>query len=735
MMLRAVATNLLLLLLALPGYSPADVVEAPNLRLELAAAVDTVQPGSSFDVVLKLTPGEGWHVYWKNPGDVGLPTTLDWQLPGGLQGGELEFPAPTRFVDGSFVSYGYDAPVLLLSTLTASGKLEPGGQLRAEARAAWTVCREDRCIPGKADLSLELPVLAMQAISNEAWSEQIDAARRSFPSAGEKDWSATAEVYDDFVQVSLRPPESLGTSLSELQVYPLARGLVDDNVPARSRPGGAGMLVSLARQTDSEVPESTRLLFKWPSVDKQQPRNGQTAYDAVELDVELKTVSGRLSSLLASPAAAATSQGGLDTGLNEAPPVSDMTIMLALLLALAGGLVLNLMPCVFPVLSLKILSFVVMAGDEPAAVRRHGLVFGAGVVLSFQALAAVMIMLKAGGQELGWGFQLQSPAFVAAMALLLFALALQLVGTFDIGYSLTASAGQLEGGTSGYKGSFLSGVLATVLATPCTAPFMGAALGFAVQRPPLEAMSVFTALGLGMALPYVLLSFSPALLRFLPRPGAWMETFKEAMAFPLFLAAAWLVWVFAGQVGNGGLIYLLAAFVLGGAAAWLRGHGQSRPRALAALGVAVLALLLALQGAAQPFSVSAGAGSLVGGEYAEGAIQWRAWRQEEVDRLRAEGKPVFIDFTADWCLSCKANEAIAFSSQRVVERFRELGVVAMKADWTRGDPLITRALGRYGRDGVPLYVLYDGRRDSEPQLLPQLLTPDIVLEALARIAA
>jgi thiol:disulfide interchange protein DsbD len=735
MMLRAVATILLPLLLALPGYSTADVVEAPNLRLELAAGVDTVQPGSSFDVALMLTPAEGWHVYWKNPGDVGLPTTLDWQLPEGLQGGELEFPAPTRFVDGSFVSYGYDAPVLLLSTLTASSKLEPGGELRAEARAAWTICREDRCIPGKADLSLQLPVLAMQAISNEAWAEQIDAARRSFPSAGEKDWSATAEVYDDFVQVSLRPPESLGTSFSELQVYPLARGLVDDDVPARSRPGGAGLLVSLARQTDSEVPESTRLLFKWPSVDKEQPRNGQTAYDAVELEVELKTVSGRLSSLLAPPAAAAASQGGPDTGLNEAPPVSDMTLMLALLLALAGGLVLNLMPCVFPVLSLKILSFVAMAGDEPAAVRRHGLVFGAGVVLSFQALAGVMIMLKAGGQELGWGFQLQSPAFVAAMALLLFALALQLVGTFDIGYSLTASAGQLEGGTSGYKGSFLSGVLATVLATPCTAPFMGAALGFAVQRPPLEAMSVFTALGVGMASPYVLLSFSPALLRFLPRPGAWMETFKEAMAFPLFLAAAWLVWVFAGQVGNGGLIYLLAAFVLGGAAAWLRGHGQSRPRALAALGVAVLALLLALQGAAQPFSVSAGAGSLVGGEHAEGAIQWRAWRQEEVDRLRAEGKPVFIDFTADWCLSCKVNEAVAFSSQRVAERFRELGVVAMKADWTRGDPLITRALGRYGRDGVPLYVLYDGRGDSEPQLLPQFLTPAIVLEALARIAA
>jgi len=733
--LRAVVT-ILLLLLALPGYLPADVVEAPNLRLELAAGVDTVQPGSSFDVALKLTPGEGWHVYWKNPGDVGLPTTLDWKLPEGLQGGELEFPAPTRFMDGSFVSYGYDEPVLLLSTLTTSAELEPGGQLRADARAAWTVCREDRCIPGKADLSLELPVLAMQAMSNEAWSGQIETARRSFPSVREKGWSATAEVYDDFVQVSLRPPESLGVGLSELQVFPLARGLVDDTVAARSQPSGAGLLVSLPRQADSEVPESTRLLFKWPSVAKQQLRNGPVRYDAVELDVELKTVSGALSSLLAPPsAAAATSQGGLDPALSEAPPVSDMTLMLALLLALAGGLVLNLMPCVFPVLSLKILSFVAMAGDEPAAVRRHGLVFGAGVVLSFQALAAVMIMLKAGGQELGWGFQLQSPAFVAAMALLLFALALQLVGTFDIGYSLTASAGQLEGGTSGYKGSFLSGVLATVLATPCTAPFMGAALGFAVQRPPLEAMSVFTALGVGMALPYVMLSFSPTLLRFLPRPGAWMETFKEAMAFPLFLAAAWLVWVFAGQVGNGGLIYLLAAFVLGGAAAWLRGHGQSRPRAYASFVVAILALMLALQGAAQPFSGSADGGSLAGVEYAEGAIQWRGWTQEEVDRLRAEGRPVFIDFTADWCLSCKANEAVAFSSQRVADRFRELGVVAMKADWTRGDPLITRALGRYGRDGVPLYVLYDGRVDSEPQLLPQLLTPDTVLEALARIAA
>jgi thiol:disulfide interchange protein len=419
-------------------------------------------------------------------------------------------------------------------------------------------------------------------------------------------------------------------------------------------------------------------------------------------------------------ATAAAAAGGGDT---VAP-----TLLLALLLALVGGLLLNLMPCVFPVISLKVLSFVKQGGEDPAKVRSHGLVFGAGVLASFWALAGVLLALRAAGSVSGWGFQLQSPAFVAVMTLLLFAVGLSLMGVFSISVSCSR-AGATAG--SGYGGSFSSGILATLLATPCTAPFMGAALGFTLTQPAAVALLVFTALGLGMALPYVVLSMSPRLLRYMPRPGAWMETLRQALAFPMFAAAVWLLWVFGLQAGMDAVAILLVAILILSFGAWILGrwgglHLNAGTRAAGRIGAAVAVILavgLAVTGARSGEPAVAAAGAAVG---------WEVYSAERVDVLRAEGQPVFIDFTAAWCITCQVNKRVALSTQEVQDAFRDRDVALLRADWTARDENITRALESYGRNGVPLYVLHPGG-DAPPVLLPEVLTRQVVIDHLNRL--
>jgi thiol:disulfide interchange protein DsbD len=409
---------------------------------------------------------------------------------------------------------------------------------------------------------------------------------------------------------------------------------------------------------------------------------------------------------------------------------SGITLWLAIVFAFFGGIILNLMPCVFPVLSIKILGFVQSAGEDRAVIRRHGWMFGAGVLVSFLLLAGLLLMLRAGGEELGWGFQLQSPAFVAAMAVLLFVLGLSLAGVFEIGTSLIRYAGEI-GLSKGYGASFWSGVLATVVATPCTAPFMGSALGFALSQPAASALSVFAVLGLGMATPYVLLSMSPGLVRRLPRPGAWMETFKELMAFPLFATVVWLVWVFGQQTGNDGVAYLLLALTLLSVAVWILGRWPGvtiSPRfRIVTRSFALIATLAALWFVARGSSMQASAS---GGPLVDGELTWNVYSEEAVQEARASGRPVFIDFTAAWCLSCKVNETVALGNADVRARFQELDVVLFKADWTNRDPEITRALASFGRSGVPLYVLYSIDPQAPPYLLPEIISPGIVLSAL-----
>ncbi|MGB3542967.1 protein-disulfide reductase DsbD family protein, partial [Rubrivirga sp.] len=408
-------------------------------------------------------------------------------------------------------------------------------------------------------------------------------------------------------------------------------------------------------------------------------------------------------------------------------PVEDepMTLWSALAFAFVGGMILNLMPCVFPVLSLKILGFVKGREDDRATLRTHGLVFAAGVLVSFLILAGALLAFRAAGASLGWGFQLQSPPVVAGLAILMVVLGLNLVGVFEVGQGLMSAGARLDKG-EGMGGAFWSGVLATVVATPCTAPFMGAALGFAIAQPAAIALAVFATLGLGMALPYVILSFNPALMKRLPRPGPWMETLKQALAFPLFATAVWLVWVFGLQTGINGAGALLLALVALGFATWLIGRWPAQTTSSRTLAVVRVLALAAVVGAGvlvvTGSNQEAQASTSTDGE-------WTAFEAETVDAMVAAGEPVFIDFTAAWCLTCQVNKKTALHTDVVASAFADGGIKTVRADWTNRDPEITAFLDRFGRNGVPLYVYYPGG-GAEPVLLPSVLTPQIVLEAV-----
>jgi thiol:disulfide interchange protein DsbD len=415
----------------------------------------------------------------------------------------------------------------------------------------------------------------------------------------------------------------------------------------------------------------------------------------------------------------------------QAPPAAGGAsgVLGALLLAFVGGLILNLMPCVLPVLSLKVMAFVQHAGDRRQA-WRHGAAYTVGVLLSFWVLAGALLALRAGGEQVGWGFQLQSPAFVAFLACLFFVIGLNLFGVFEVGLSFTAAGGALQG-RSGLGSSLAGGALATLVATPCTAPFMGSALGFGLTQPPIVSLLIFTALGLGMALPYLALSMQPALLRFVPRPGRWMETFKQLMGFFMMGTVVVLAWIFGQQAGLDALTGLLAGLLILGLAGWIYGRGTAPGAGVGARRVAyALSGVLALAGLFVGFTQAKPAPPApASGVLRQGLMEWEPWSPERVAEARGQGRAVFIDFTAAWCLTCQVNERVAFGAAEVQARFKQQGIVALRADWTRRDDAITQALASYGRTGVPVYVLYAPGSD-QPHLLPEVLSPGLVMGAL-----
>jgi thiol:disulfide interchange protein DsbD len=611
------------------------------------------------------------------------------------------------------VDYGYSDQVSLLVELTPPAEIGEGETVPLQARVDWLIC-ESICLPAYAELSLEIPVSSGTPQADPQWVDLFHDTRAHFPVAVEE-WTAEAEFIEGGYRLTVRGAEPGLSPPDSVYFYPSGENVLDHAAPQNPRIEEGALVLDLAESPYAMEP-STVL----HGVLKAEEEGSWSVADPVPGLLVEATVSGtpRDQESASAPSGAAPSAG--------AGPGQNITVVAALLFAFIGGILLNLMPCVFPILSLKILGAASQGGEDRTVVRNQGLVFALGVILAFLALGGLLIALRAGGAQLGWGFQLQSPVFVALMVVLFFAIGLNLMGLFEVGVALTRVGGQIgEGG--GYGESLASGVLATVIATPCTAPFMGAALGFAVTRSVAETLLIFAFLGLGMALPYMVLSLAPGILEKLPRPGPWMETLKQILAFPMFATVIWLVWVFGQQTGIGGATYLLSALLLISAAGWMVGGSQ---KGVFKRGIAIRAVsLVVLAGAA--FFVARGSGQEAPAQaIGEG---WMPFSQSEVERFLAEGRPVFVDFTAAWCLTCQVNELVVLGTETVEAAFQERNVAMFKADWTRQDPEITAALEALGRSGVPVYALYRGSPDASPHLLPAILTEQIVLDALREV--
>jgi len=719
---------LLGLLLASPAAFPlsGNVVATDNVKAHLVSEVSAVAPGQSFWVALEFNIRDGWHTYWRNPGDSGQATTLKWRLPPGFTAGDIVWATPHRFEIPPLVNYGYAKHAVHLVNVTAPKDLQAGAAIVLAAKAGWLVC-SDVCIPEDAELQLKLPVSASSGAIDPADAGLFTAARGELPSA--QFAPTTARIRGDDLVIALG--KDWGATLPQIKslaFFPYDEGGIEYAAP----------------QTLTRSQDAVELAMK---VGYQPPRGGmvrgvllateQSGNDTVTVPMEIAaSFSGdgggqpkggpRFAPAKAAAAPAAETAPAAATG---AKPIASLPVLLAF--AVLGGLILNLMPCVFPVLSIKAIGLVQQAKTHPAAVRAKGMVFAAGVICSMLCLAAVLLGLRAAGEQIGWGFQLQSPLFVTLLVYLLLAVGLNMSGVFEVGGGLASVGDGLTRGDS-YRASFFTGVLTTLVATPCTAPFMASAVGAALTQPAAFALSVFAALGFGLALPYLLLSFAPWMRRALPKPGAWMDTLKQAFAFPIYASAAWLLWVLAQETSSFGLGAALAGAILIALAAWAYQKSKSsaaRGR-VAALATATLAVVLAILLPVRFGDVAAAAG--VSARSAQSAGEWQPYDAAQVAKLNAAGRPLLVNFTASWCLTCLVNERNAFTDSAVRAVFRDKGVTLMKGDWTNRDPAITQALASFGRAGVPLYVVYNSKPGStEPVILPQLLTAGAVQSAFA----
>ena len=684
-----------LLLASLVSLSAAaNPVRRDHIDVELIPATTSVEPGGVLTVALRLLPDEHWHTYWKNPGDSGLATRIDWKLPDGFEAGPILWPTPTRIDVGPLANYGYDGEVLLLTDIRVPRSVPANVEIGA--RASWLVC-EEICIPGDADFALTLPV--GPAKPNPLWTTRIAQARAALPVTIDG-LKVRAQLVGGREWI-LSLPQSAVSSTTGLSFFPDHDGWIEYASKQRSYKSDGEMHLRFAAASDAGA--------------KQGPLSGL---------------------LVASPAFASGADAAVIspsvTVVDSAPPPpprtpssSRLTTVVALAFAFVGGVILNLMPCVFPVVGIKVLTFVENSRSSPASLRGHGLLFGLGVLASFWVIAGVLLGLRAGGASLGWGYQLQSPLMVAALALLFFVLALNMSGVFEWGARAQQLAGSVRA-NSGYGDAFFSGVLATLVATPCTAPFMGAALGFAVTQPATVAMAVFSALALGMAAPYMLLSFSPKLVGRLPKPGHWMVSLKQVLAFPLYLTVVWLIWVFGRQVGVDALARMLAGLTVIGAGMWVYGHWNRAPARWARNSARVVATLLI--GYAIVFAWPHGTASDEAALTATSS-EWQKWSPEAVAAANAQGRTVFVDFTAAWCVTCQVNKRLVLNRELVQQRFRDREIVTMVADWTNRDPQISAALDALDRSGVPVYVFYPAG-GGMPIVLPELLTESLVLDGI-----
>lgn len=705
------------MLASLPASAQSSPVseEVRHAQIRILPERSTVAAGESLTVAIEQTLEPGWHSYWINAGDSGTPPEIFWALPAGFAADEIIWPIPHKIPYGELVNYGYEGKVVLLQKIQIPSML-PAGPLALEAEVTILVCK-DICIPETSRHNL---ILNDGTAADH--SALIAKARSKMPRTG--GWSGTYSEEDGLFRATLTSENH--DSFQDIQIdtvalIPYEWGLIDNPAEVSFTTGKNSLTLWQKRgnRVLSEI-NDVRTLITY--MDKNNILQG----------VDLTLTQEPLTATAAVPLPAGDNHPP-PAGADSAQPPSFIT---ALLFALLGGLILNLMPCVFPVLSLKAISLSRMSDKEQAHAAASGLAYTAGVVLSFALIAAILMALKAGGAQIGWGFQLQNPVVVYSLSLLLFVIGLNLSGVFLLQGSFT-NTGQKLAQQNGLSGAFFTGVLATLVATPCTAPFMGVAMGFALTQPALPGITIFLALGGGLALPYLLLTLVPPLRKLLPRPGAWMDTFKQFLAFPMYASAAWLVWVFAQQAGG---MSILAALIGMIAVAFTLWAWERRPQhKTARLIVSALILMIFIAGLATGYAealkpVPVNAPATVASQAPETGI-WESFTQGRLDELLRGDKPVFVDMTAAWCITCKVNERVALDTPETRMLFTEKGIHALKGDWTNQNPEITKFLESHGRKGVPLYVYYGPRNPDTgmrpaPVVLPQILTPALVAETI-----
>ncbi|CAM2943511.1 protein-disulfide reductase DsbD family protein [Methylobacterium mesophilicum] len=707
-MIRRLAFLLLMLAASLSAASAQGFRTPPDLvRASLVAEPVAVAGAQPFTLAVRMQVKPGWHVYWRNPGDSGLPPEVTWTLPAGFNAGAIRWPAPERIAIATLMNYGYEGEVTLLVPVTPPPSLDPADPVRIQAKLTYLVC-ETECVPGSADLALTLSVGEPRPDAEQA--ALFERARTALPTPAL--WPLQLSSQGDTLQLDFAAPGLKPETIKAASFFPYSETAIDNAAAQVMRVDESGLHLTLARSTPTDPAPAA--LPGVLTVDEET--GGGTHRLAFAYGDE---------PVLPAPAAAPEASAAAQP---VAPVFDALTLATAAGLAFLGGLILNLMPCVFPVLSIKVLGLVRHAGESAARVRLHGLAYTAGVLASFLGLAGLLLALKGGGAAIGWGFQLQSPSVVAGLAYLLLAMGLSLSGVVHVGGRL-AGIGDGLARRSGLSGSYFTGVLATLVATPCTAPFMGSAVGFALTQSAGVALAVFACLGLGLALPFLALTLWPPALRALPRPGAWMETLKQVLAFPVYATVAWLIWVLAQQVGPQGLLAALIGLVLVGFAAWAWEHGRAAAPRVGPI-VQGVALLTVAAVAALTLSLDRDRAVPAAQAAADGV---EPFTQARLDALVNARRPVFVNMTAAWCITCAVNETTSLSTKAVRAAMKDRSVTYLKGDWTNQNPEITRLLEAHGRSGVPLYLLYTGA--GEPQVLPQILTEGTVLAALEAVPA
>lgn len=702
MMTALIRILLLFIILSIPAGAARAQAMPEMVMASLKSEVAAVEPGKPFRLGVLLEPKEGWHTYWENPGDAGLATELSWTLPKGFSASGIDWPPPMRLAEDMLAVYGYEGRVFLPVTVTPAPALNPAAKYAFHVSASWLACK-DICIPESINLTLSLPV-------GEATPSQF---------------SALFTAHD--AQKPVTMPEPLAYKADDkrlvLSVPLAALNLTAQNIDGASFFPRQSNVVRHAATQRVDIENGT-LLLAIERVESPLPDtlSGLLKINDRYFDVSLEKTT--MESVAPEPDAVPIPEWLKEEAKSPASrPTQDIWLPAVLFFALLGGVILNLMPCVLPVLSLKCLAVVEQANGNRREVQRHGASYTLGILVSFAAFAFLIFGLKNAGEAVGWGFQMQSPAFVGFLIYLLFLIGLSLSGFFH----LPVLFGNVGGGGTTLKGSFATGVLAAVVATPCTAPFMATAVGAALVLPQWQAFLIFQALGLGLALPFLLISVAPRLLKFLPKPGRWMETFKQLLAFPMYASVIWLLWVLAQQTSADGLVVALLGMLSIVIALWMKalfkdGSMAYRLFVLAAI-VGVLALSLPALGRMEKARMA------IPADCAVQDVNTVPYSPQALANLRRRGEPVLVDATAAWCLTCQVNARVAIHTERTLQTLKDRGITLMVADWTRRNPDVTAFLAGFGYSGVPLVVYYPPA-GGEPRILPQLLTEDIVINAI-----